>query len=353
MSLEFDAPPLTRRERREREELLLARGATPEQAAELAAHTGVIDLGLVPTPTPAPASAPAAPTFTIPEPVASPPAQAFAPRVASEPVPAPAVAAVSERQVSVPIEPTSAPNLPLSRRELREQQAAVSASQTASSPSIPVSPVEPVAIASEPYVAPQAEPIALEPEIDVQVVEVVEQLFSTEPTEQETPLGIPPELGTETGPIHWTEALNMPVNLDPTDPASMPELPSFASDTNTIVLDEMPDITGNTAQGGEVELLVTGTILLPTELTETGALPDLIDSADLDQQSDTADEVPLAQLSPKSAAAAVNASTGAPAMIAETPKQRLGAGAIVAISAGGVAGVALAALAIAALVRMF
>lgn len=331
MSLEFDAPPLTRRERREREELLLAQGATPEQAAELAAHTGVIDLSLVSTP--APASAPAAPTFTIPEPVASPPAQAFVPRVASEPVPA--------------------PNPPLSRRELREQQAAVSASQTAAPPSMPVTPVEPVAVAPEPYVAAQAEPIALEPEIDVQVVEVVEQLFSTEPTEQETPLGIPPELGTETGPIHWTEALNMPVNLDPTDPASMPELPSFASDTNTIVLDEMPDITANTAQGGEVELLVTGTILLPTELTETGALPDLIDSADLDQQSDIADEVPLAQLSPKSAAAAVNASTGAPAMIAETPKQRLGAGAIVAISAGGVAGVALAALAIAALVRMF
>lgn len=369
MSLEFDAPPLTRRERREREALLIAQGATADQAAELAGHTGVIVLGNVQAEPNA--SADEQDSTSVSEagdPAAVTPAQ--------DPAPAAEAALVADTEPAADAEP-AAETEPVakvgffSRRALRSQapvepepepepasvEDAPDAVEAAEADSAPVD-AEPVGApiaerAASEAIADAGESVDSEPVVDVQMVEVIEQILSNEPSDQESPLGIPPEPGTDTGAIHWTDALSLPVNVDPTDPASMPDLPAFTSDTNTIVLDEMPDVTALSTHTGEIELMMTGSILLPTELTETGALPDVLDSSDVEQNEDISDELPLSSLTPKSAAAAVNAAAETPAMVSEPAKQRMGTGAVIALTAGGAAGVVLIALGVGALFHLF
>ncbi|HLP23277.1 MAG TPA: hypothetical protein VK139_04450, partial [Microbacteriaceae bacterium] len=193
------------------------------------------------------------------------------------------------------------------------------------------------------------------PEPDVEIIEVVENLFTSEPARAELdPTHVPTEPGLENGPLHWTEALALPANLDPTDPASMPHLPALVSDTNTIVLDDIPGAGALTQVTGEIDLVVTGSILLPTSLTETGALDHLIDSDESsDRDDDIADEMPLSHLAPKSASAAVNANSSAPAMVSEPVRQRMGVPMIVALAAGGATGIVLIALGLGALLHLF
>lgn len=298
MSLEFDTPPMSRRERREREQMLLARGASKEQAEALSTATGIIDL-----------TAP----LTVTEPSAHPLAQSDDPVIgASEP------AAKSE---AIPHSVQPAANS--------------------------VSFEELVSVDHE-------ETNELSPAEQAEVSTVVELLFST-PTAlaQDSPISIPIEPSTETGPIHWTDALSMPVDVDPTDPVTFDAHPSVTSDTNTIVLDEVPSVTELSTNTGEISLLVTGTIHLPTELTETGAHPDMLDSIDVELNEDIADELPISTLSPKSAMSAVNSSVEPPSMVASPPKERLSTSMIVAISVGGAAGVVLIALAVGGIFRLF
>lgn len=334
MSIEFDAPPLTRRERREREQLLIAQGATPEEAAELAGQTGVIAISRG-SATQAPVAEP-----VVAEPVVAEPVAVEAPVVELPSSEAPAVVRVG------------------GRRAIREQ------SITSSGPVfIPAAAPVPSDVEADAPEADAPEPTASEPatietaepraEADVQVVEVVEQLFSSEPSAVLDPTTIPPEPGTETGPIHWTDALSLPANFDPTDPASMPDLPSFGSDTNTIVLDSVPDVTTLPAVTGEIELVMTGSILLPTELTQTGALPDLLDAEHVELNDDISDELPLSSLAPKSASAAVNASAETPSMVSEPVKPPLSRATVIALTAGGAAGVVLIALGLGALLHLF
>lgn len=386
MSLEFDAPPLTRRERREREALLIAQGATADQAAELAGHTGVIVLGNVQAEPIA--SADEQDSTSVSEagdPAAVTPAHDPAPAAEAELVadtePAADTGPAADAEPAAETEPVAKVGF-FSRRALRSQAPVETETEAEPEPepepaSVEDAPdaVEPAEANSaqadaEPVGAPIAEraasetiadtgepvdsePVDSEPVVDVQMVEVIEQILSNEPSDQESPLGIPPEPGTDTGAIHWTDALSLPVNVDPTDPASMPDLPAFTSDTNTIVLDEMPDVTALSTHTGEIELMMTGSILLPTELTETGALPDVLDSSDVEQNEDISDELPLSSLTPKSAAAAVNAAAETPAMVSEPAKQRMGTGAVIALTAGGAAGVVLIALGVGALFHLF
>ncbi|MFM6974738.1 MAG: hypothetical protein ACKOXM_06400 [Agromyces sp.] len=398
MSLEFNAPPLSRRERRERELLLIAQGVPEERAAELATQTGVIELPGVPF---TPAAAPEVPQPAVVPPVLPP---ASPPQTFIEPATPGSVIGAADGSA-----------VPLTRRALRELAEAEAAAAALPSTSDPLSPSTQASIANtwaaEPLVPttqPAPEPAGTEPpqaavdprtvfpagvsapidlpfggggltdsqspapapvgdsesgidlaaepaapHVDVEVIEVVEQLFSSEATALMNPSVIPPEPGSETGPIHWTDALSMPKNIDPTDPASTPHIPAIASDTNTIVLDEMPDLTTMPSQTGEIELMVTGTILLPTELTETGAPKDMLDSEHVEQNEDISDELPLSSLTPKSASAAVNASAETPAMISEPPKAQLSTGAIIALTAGGAAGVVLIALGVGALFHIF
>lgn len=372
MSLEFDAPPLTRRERREREALLIAQGATADQAAELAGHTGVIVLGNVQAEpnasadeqdstsvseagdpaavTPAQDPAPAAEAELVAD---TEPAADAEPAAETEPVAKVGFFSRRALRSQAPVEPESEPASVEDAPDAVEPAEADSAQADAEPVRAPIAEraaSEAIADAGEPV---DSEPVDSEPVVDVQLVEVIEQILSNEPSDQESPLGIPPEPGTDTGAIHWTDALSLPVNVDPTDPASMPDLPAFTSDTNTIVLDEMPDVTALSTHTGEIELMMTGSILLPTELTETGALPDLLDSSDVEQNEDISDELPLSSLTPKSAAAAVNAAAETPAMVSEPAKQRMGTGAVIALTAGGAAGVVLIALGVGALFHLF
>lgn len=322
MTISFDALPQSRRELREREELLRKAGATADQAARFAGETGIIDLSGAGSVIPLDAA------NATEEPILADEELAEASPVLGEsfgPLEPPAVYDDVD-EVGTTEEPAELVN-------------AVEADNE-----------EPVA---QPLVAASEAEIQPEIEVDFEVVEVVEQIFSQPVPVQDTPTSIPIEPSTATGPIHWTEALAMPADLDPTDPASIAELPALTSDTNTIVLDETPNIHEVSNQTGEIQLMVTGSILLPSDLTETGALSELIDTEEDEFTEDTTDEVPLSQLNPVSALSAVSASAETPAMIADPPKDKLSTPALISIIAGGAAAVVLIALGVGALFHLF
>lgn len=322
MTISFDAPPQSRRELREREELLRKAGATADQAARFAGETGIIDLSGAGSVIPLDAA------NVTEEPILADEELAEASPVLGEsfgPLEPPAVYDDVD-EVGTTEEPAELAN-------------AVEADNEE-----PVA--QPLVAATEPEIEPEIE-------VDFEVVEVVEQIFSQPVPVQDTPTSIPIEPSTATGPIHWTEALAMPADLDPTDPASIAELPALTSDTNTIVLDETPNIHEVSNQTGEIQLMVTGSILLPSDLTETGALSELIDTEEDEFTEDTTDEVPLSQLNPVSALSAVSASAETPAMIADPPKDKLSTPALISIIAGGAAAVVLIALGVGALFHLF
>lgn len=364
MSIEFTTPPMSRRERREREELLMSRGVDAAEAARLAGETGVINLGPVSdqlaaqgqTRYPAPATEPSAPEEALPA-ASESVERALEETTAAEPGVEPS------KPMQAAASSTAAPfGAPMSRRELREL---LRASGGATDPEGVSAPLEPAATpaaeaegAQEAAHGSEREPVATsEPvrEVDVKVVEVVEQLFTSENARVELDPGqVPAESLPEGGPLHWTEALSLHVDHDPNDPASTPAVPALVSDTNTIVLDGLPGTTVLNSATGEIDLVVTGSILLPTELTETGALGKLIDTGTADDDADDDDaELSLSHLAPKSAAAAVNANVSAPAMVSETERVRMSVPTIVALSAGGAAGIVLIALGLGALLHLF
>ncbi|MGV1034927.1 MAG: hypothetical protein ACOYBP_06900 [Microbacteriaceae bacterium] len=331
MSIQFDAPPQSRRELREREELLRRAGASEEEAQRLAGETGVFDFG---------GADPAQPSELIAAVFPSAPLNAI--RIDTDvPAPAPAVAEPMAQPIATaPVEEPMAQ--PIATAPVEE--ATVPARETLDEPT------------AESVNFERAEPEEFaEPEviIDFEVVEVVEQIFSQPLPVQDTPASIPLEPSTATGPIHWTEALTMPADLDPTDPASIVDIPALASDTNTIVLEETIDIHEVANQTGEIQLMVTGSILLPTELTETGALAEMIESQDLDFSSTEIDEVSMSRLNPVSALSAVSASVETPALIADPPKEKLSTAVLISLIAGGAAAVVLIALGVGALFHLF
>lgn len=385
MSLEFESAPLSRRERRERERLLVEQGLSPEQAAALAIQaTGVIDVPSKQLPT-APSDAP---VQSPPTPVA--PAEIL-PESSTSSKPSSAEATVA---------PVDSPVLPLGRRQLRARQmeqnqrqhteplavrtdlgaaagtdlgrdsGTVSGRDSGTGSGTPAEPIaqpRPTASAATPDpalgAAPGAQADAAEDRAsaqtdaatqDEQVAEVVAQLFSKSaavPTTTE-----PVQLPSDSGPIHWTAALALPADLDPSDPASLnavPGTPVISSDISTIVLDEVPDVNDLANQTGDLSMLRTGTIMLPTEFTQTGALPEMLDAESVELNDDNADQLPLHGLTPKSAAAAVSASSESPAMISDPPKERMGVGMVVAITVGAAAGVALAAVGVGAIFHLF
>lgn len=349
MSLEFDTPPLTRRERREREEQLIKSGLSSAEAAVIASgNTGVIDL----------------PPMAV-----KPSTGSFTPPVLGAPVTTVEVEHIASIE---PVVPTDTAQIRLlSRREIRARQAEQAdrqggivedaAEEAEAVLSFEVPGLAEQAVATPDVEAPvepeEDEPVA-EPVVrDEVVVELVEQLFSqqqpVEPTAVAEAVSFE-ELIADDGPMHWTEGLNLPINLDPSDPASVALIPALASDTNTIVLDELPEDQALTTQTGGIDLVVTNSILLPTQLTETGALSEDIDMLETTDEDDALeDEVSLSTLTPKSASAAVSSGSGTVAMVADAPKARMGVGMIVAVTAGGVAGVALIAFGVGALFNLF
>lgn len=322
MSIQFDAPPQSRRELREREELLRRAGASEEEAQRLAGETGVFDFGGADLAQPSELIAPVFPSAP------ASPIRVDTDVVVPAPAPTPAVEEpVAQPIAAIPVEEATPPT-----------------SET---------PDEPAAESVEFERAEPEESAEPEVVVDFEVVEVVEQIFSQPLPVQDTPASIPLEPSTATGPIHWTEALTMPADLDPTDPASIVDIPALASDTNTIVLEETIDIHEAANQTGEIQLMVTGSILLPTELTETGALAELIESQDLDFSSTEIDEVSMSRLNPVSALSAVSASVETPALIADPPREKLSTAVLISLIAGGAAAVVLIALGVGALFHLF
>lgn len=346
MTITFDAAPQSRRELREREELLRKAGASADQAARFASAVGIIDLSGAGTVLPLEA------TTEAPEPEFGDEEVAEASPILGEsfgPLEPPALDEDAESEAGDFEEPAE---LAKAVEDEDDIEPVAQPLVTGSVDEVAAGD-EDDAIDSPTELAedePEAEP---EVEVDFEVVEVVEQIFSQPVPVQDTPTSIPIEPGTATGPIHWTEALAMPADLDPTDPASIAELPALTSDTNTIVLDETPNIHEVSNQTGEIQLMVTGSILLPTELTETGALSEMLDTQEVEFNEDTTDEVPLSHLNPVSALSAVSASADTPAMIADPPKEKLSTAALVSIIAGGAAAVVLIALGVGALFHLF
>lgn len=170
----------------------------------------------------------------------------------------------------------------------------------------------------------------------------------------------------DTGSIpRWTDALALPRNVDPFDPLTQEALDpaspltlsdtiALASDSSVLIVEEVPDINTPTTPAGES--LVTGTIVLPTILSETGAHqtiePESVDA--LDDEIDAESLVSTASgMTPVAASSAVSWQAVSPEMVRQPSREKLGIGMIFAIVAGGVAGIALVALAVGALFNLF
>ncbi|HLP23693.1 MAG TPA: hypothetical protein VK139_06595, partial [Microbacteriaceae bacterium] len=108
MSIEFTAPPASRRERREREQLLISQGYSPEQAALIAEGSGAVTESAS---EPTPAVSPEVLHGSVDEP--RPEAASTIPHADSAVAPAPGVPAVF--------------GILPSRRELRERAAGAQA----------------------------------------------------------------------------------------------------------------------------------------------------------------------------------------------------------------------------------
>jgi hypothetical protein len=224
------APPLTRRERKMREQME-ATGAIPVMSAS----APVIDSPVTSEPEPPQPVAPPAP-----EPVASTPVAPVIP-------PAPSA------------EPTARP---LTRRELREQL-------RGKAKDVPPAPVPVVGLGPEDdtpaVIAPKPTPRVVEEEFSWQkpLEEPGEmeppqlQVKVVAPAQPETPAPLPPVFGT------------IPSGRDtPTAPAR--SVSTAAPATNALILPVAPsiDVTGPLGDTGEV--LVTGNIPLPRMVAETG-----------------------------------------------------------------------------------
>ena len=158
---------------------------------------------------------------------------------------------------------------------------------------------------------------------------------------------------TATGPIHWTDALAMPADIDPSDPVSHLGNIAVVSDSSTFIVEDVPGVNTPTAQTGEIDIVVTGTIHLPSSLSETGALPDTLDSAEVVANEDVVDEPTATGMTPISASSSVSAQALSPQLVSAPPKTPMSTGMIFALSAAGVAGVAIIAVGVGALFNLF
>ncbi len=291
----FDGPPLTRRERKMREEMI-ATGVSPAQSPAAAG---------VEAAAPAAAAVGDAPSVVAPVevPVASAP-------VATSPEPAPAPVVLGE-----PVAPVQ----PLTRRELREQlRGRVPKKQPEAAIPEPATPApEPVVEAAPPVtlpVAPVVEPVEEAkawPVLDAPVAPSVEPVESHEPvvpaapvvddvvsdtagvTVVDEPAAIPPvveepEVAAEP-PLVPLPPVFAPITSRDTETAPALEVGPAAPATNALILPVAPsiDVTGPLGDTGEI--IVTGNIPLPRLIAETG-LTGVVDAEiDDDDYSDYVD----------------------------------------------------------------
>jgi hypothetical protein len=300
----FDGPPLTRRERKMREEMI-ATGVIPVQApaAETPAPPAVDQ------PSPAPIVAPDVPAAAVP--VETPVVSAA---VVAQPDPA------VEQVVPEP------PAQPLTRRELREQLRG-RAPKKQPAVAVPAAPVEPPALEPvmdvpalvAPPLAPVEEPVDEEkawPVLDAPVsspvapviedepvvaVEEVDEGVAVDTTEVIVggePTSVPPVVDepsveepeeTVVPPLVPLPPVFAPTTSRDTETAPALEVGPAAPATHALILPVAPsiDVTGPLGDTGEI--IVTGNIPLPRVIAETG-LTGVVDAEiDDDDYSDYVD----------------------------------------------------------------
>ena len=291
----FDGPPLTRRERKMREEMI-ATGVIPVQAPATEQAAPVVVTPAAPEPAPVPPQE--VPVVAVEVPVVSAPVVAE-PEPVVEPV-------VSEQ-----------PPQPLTRRELREQlrgrapkkQPAAVAPALAPAPSAP-EPVVEAAPPVAPAAAPEAEPVEDAkswPVLDAPVAPLAESFVVEEPVAPVTadndvvavdtrdvvvaddPASIPPVVDEpdleqpeepSEPPLVPLPPVFAPITSRDTETAPALEVGPAAPATHALILPVAPsiDVTGPLGDTGEI--IVTGNIPLPRLIAETG-LTGVVD-ADID-----------------------------------------------------------------------
>lgn len=256
---------------------------------------------------------------------------------------APAPAAWSSGAIASAATPT--PSQPMTRREARARYATEQGSNnssavfgTSSTGALPRLTAE--SVRGEPNSSP--EPI-VPTQSGFRTDELRAGTIVSRPNQPDRPM----VTSITTGPIHWADALTLTSALSPTEPTHASIGPAVINDTSTIIVDHIPGV--NTPTTGTVDLLVTGTIRLPTALSETGALPDTLDTAEVVANIDVVDEPRITGMQPIAATLAVSSRSTGVELVQAPRRERVSPGLVVAWSIGGMAGLILVALGVAAL----
>lgn len=203
-------------------------------------------------------------------------------------VPVPDLVEPAEPPIMHDSVPASAPDRPLSRRELR----AIAAEEVEAEP-------------GEPAVA-EADPV----DVDVRSEEPAATVAPA-PDSPPAPAILPGEAAAPHAPqvsSHWSVGVHD--DEDPFTNTFSRQVGSAATSTNALVLPEMPrgDLAGPVAGTGEI--IITGMIDVPSSVASTGAVPSVHDSPDIDDLFDVDTEYASTDSAPVSAISAVSSHTG-------------------------------------------
>ncbi|UTT61988.1 hypothetical protein [Microcella humidisoli] len=212
----------------------------------------------------------------------------------------------------------------LSRRELRALREPVAEAPTplvappapAAAPSAaPVAepaPAPPAALSAEPAPAPAPAAVVAEP------VPLAPQFVAPPPVPLAEPAPEPyPSAGSAPTGSHWSVGIHD--DDDPFENTFSREVGSTASLTNTnaLVLPEMPSVSIAGPVAGTGEIIITGMIDLPRVVSSTGAVPQVHESPDVDDLLEPGEfEVAHPDSAPVSALRAVSSHTGAAPIMA-------------------------------------
>lgn len=165
----------------------------------------------------------------------------------------------------------------------------------------------------------------------------------------------------ETGGVpRWSDALEMPRDVDPheirpgsaeDEPVATVAVPSQTGvtvDSSQLILSEIPELAT-----GQAEIVVTGSIVLPSVLEADQAEPQNVGTADPDDVSGVVTDTPQTGMSPVAAATAVSWNSEAPEMVREEETASPKPSTIFLWVAASLTGIALIALGVAAILRQF
>ncbi len=104
--------------------------------------------------------------------------------------------------------------------------------------------------------------------------------------------------------------------------------------TNALILPMLPDQGSLGQQGGQNEIIVTGTIDLPRSYGATGVHPSQIDSGDVDRLFDQVEDTATTGVAPVAATRAISTQGPSKTMLTPPKKEGMNMPLVLAITAG-------------------